>query len=142
MYKKIREAYIAAFKAKDIYIKQTLSSVISSLDLYAKENKIEALSDEDTLKVLVKEIKKRKESVEAFQKAEKPNAAMVLLESRQIEIIEGFMPQPISDEELIKKYKEMSEQTPSIHPGKILGEMLKITNGSKTMIELRKLLNV
>ena len=57
-----------------------------------------SLSDDEVVAVLVKEVKTRRESVEAFRKGGREDLASK--EEAEIGILSGFLPQQLSEEEL------------------------------------------
>jgi uncharacterized protein YqeY len=56
------------------------------------------LEDADALAIVRKEVKKRQDSVEAFEKGGRPE--MAATEKAEIEILTTYLPQPLSVEEL------------------------------------------
>mgnify|MGYP002653073660 CR=1 FL=1 len=56
------------------------------------------LSDEETLKVVAKEAKKRKESATAYRDAQRPELAD--REEAELAVLEGYLPEQMGDEEL------------------------------------------
>ena len=57
------------------------------------------LTDEDTLQVLMREAKKRRESVEAFTKGNRPELAEK--EKSELLIVEAYLPKQMSKEEVV-----------------------------------------
>lgn len=56
------------------------------------------LSDDDVLKVLAKEAKKRREAATAFRGAGRPE--LVAKEEAELAVVEGYLPAQLGDEEL------------------------------------------
>jgi len=76
-----------------------LLSAIRNTAIAKYENRGEtAMTDEDVLDVIKKQVKTHKESVEAFSKAGRHELADG--EKAQLEILESYLPKQISDEEL------------------------------------------
>ena len=65
---------------------------------YKEIDKREPLTEEDVLGVLVAAAKRRRDSIEQFQKGGRDD--LVLKESSELEIITSYLPQQLSDEEL------------------------------------------
>ena len=63
------------------------------------------LSDEEALKVLQREAKQRRDSIEAYTSANRPELAAV--ETAELEIIATYLPQPLSEDELAKVVDEV-----------------------------------
>ena len=64
----------------------------------AQIEKGQPLNDEDEMAVLRRQVKQREESAEAYRKAGREGQAEA--EIREAEIIRGYLPTPLSDEEL------------------------------------------
>jgi len=63
------------------------------------------LTDEEVMQVLMREAKKRKESIEAFQKGGRPE--MAEKERAELALLEIYLPKQMSREEVAKKVDEM-----------------------------------
>jgi hypothetical protein len=104
MENKIREDLKQAQLAKDELKVGTLRLLISELT-YAKVAKsVDTLSDEDIISVIQKEAKKRKESIESFRKGDREELAK--REEAELGVLETYLPEQISDEELTKVVAE------------------------------------
>ena len=85
----------------------------------------DALSDEEVLKVLKREVKKRKDSIDQYVNAGRPELAED--EKAEMIIIEEFLPAMMSKEEITKRISEKLAAEP-IDPakkGQFVGMMLK-----------------
>lgn len=94
----INNALKDAMKARDEARVSTLRLVNSTLknaDIEARGQGKPPLSDDDALGVLQKMIKQRQESVELYQKGNRPELAAK--EQAEIEIISGYLPKQMSD---------------------------------------------
>ncbi len=121
MEQKIREDLKSAMIAKDETTVSTLRLLISELT-YAKVGKSEGLSDEAVISVIQKEAKKRKESIESFEKGGRPELAEK--EKAELEILQKYLPEQISDEELTKIIEEAITKTGAssmADMGKVIG---------------------
>lgn len=103
MEEKIRQDLKSAMIAKDETKVSTLRLLISELT-YAKVGKSEGLTDDAVISVIQKEAKKRKESIESFEKGGRPELAEK--EKAELEILQKYLPEQISDEELTKIIEE------------------------------------
>ena len=95
---KIRSEMVQALKNGDKERKQTLSMLVSALDLAAKEKR-SPLSEEEEFAVLRKELKQTKETLEEAQKANRED--MVESANQRIAVIDSFLP-ALMDENAIK----------------------------------------
>jgi hypothetical protein len=96
----INDAVKAAMKAQDKLRLSTLrlvNAAIKNADIEARGAGKDALADGDILSLLQKLIKQRQESVELYEKGGR--AELAAQERAEIEIINGFLPQQLSEAE-------------------------------------------
>jgi hypothetical protein len=87
----------AAMKARDELRVSVLRLARASLQ-NAEVAKNAELDDAGVVEVLEREAKKRRESIEEFNKAGRADLADK--EQRELEILQGYLPQPMSEDEL------------------------------------------
>ena len=87
----------AAMKAKDAARTSTLRMVKAAITNREKEGGA-ALTDEDVMKLLRSQMKQRRDSVEQYQKAGRQD--LVDKEQAELAIIEAYLPQAASQEEI------------------------------------------
>jgi len=87
-----------AMLAKDADRLSTLRLLKSALGYAQIEHKTEQLSDADVLGLVQKEIKKRRDAIEQYEKGGRPELAAK--EKKEIPVLETFLPQPLSSAEL------------------------------------------
>lgn len=88
------------------------------------------LSDEDIVSVVQKEAKKRKEAAEGFRKGAREDSA--LKEEAELKILEGYLPEQISTEELTKIVSEVITETGATtmaDMGKVIGAVMGRVKG-------------
>ena len=97
-----------ALKAHDEVRLSTLRMLSSALnyELIAKQHK---LNDEEEIVVVKKEAKKRKDAIEAYEKASALDRADK--ERAELKILQEYLPEEMSDEELNKLVTEALNQT-------------------------------
>jgi uncharacterized protein YqeY len=85
----------------------------------------EPLTDEEVLKVLKREAKKRKDSIDQYTNAGRPELAED--EMSEMKIIEEFLPPQMSREEIVKKVSERlaKEAIDPTKKGQFIGSMMK-----------------
>ena len=86
-----------AMAARDAERRDTLRLTLASLRAAEKELQ-RPLHDDEELQVLQRERKRRVEAAEAFEAAGREEQADA--EERELEVLEEFMPEPLSEEEL------------------------------------------
>ena len=99
LFAKIQQDLTDSLKQKDEIKTSTLRLVISEIG-NARIAKGGDLTDEDIAQVIAKEAKKRQESIAAFVKGERADLAQK--EEKELAILKTYLPEPISDEELLK----------------------------------------
>ena len=106
--KKIDENLVDAMKkhADDVVsVLRMLKSAIKNFEIQKKGD----ATDDEILKVIQKEIKQRRDSIESYEKNNRPELAGK--EKNEIEILAKYLPEQLSDEELTKIVKKAVEQT-------------------------------
>ena len=88
----------SAMQTRDAERLGTLRLLKSAIGYTQIERKTENLSDADFVSVVQKEIKKRRDSIEQFEKGGRPELAEK--ERKEIAVLDTFLPQPLSAEEL------------------------------------------
>jgi hypothetical protein len=88
----------AAMLARDPDRLGALRLLKSALGYAQIERKTENLTDADVVAIVQKEVKKRRDSAEQFDKGGRPELA--LKEKQEIAVIETFLPRALSAEEL------------------------------------------
>jgi uncharacterized protein len=86
-----------AMKERDASRRDALRLILSSLRSAEKELQ-RPLHDDEELQVLQRERKRRLESIEAFEVAGR--AEQAAKEQSELEVLEEFMPEPVSEDEL------------------------------------------
>jgi len=96
----------SAMKAKDQIKVLTLRLLIAAFE-NARIEKGRDLQEEDGVKILSSAGKKRKESIEAYEKAGRKELADK--EKQELQIIEEYLPKQMSKEEVLQFIKELKE---------------------------------
>jgi uncharacterized protein YqeY len=129
----LKKAIPDAMRAKDEVRLRTLRSLVTAMtnEVMAKKRKPdEFLTDEETLAVLKRAANQRKDSIEQFEKAGRTDLSAP--EKAELAIIETFMPQMMSREEIeaIAKAK-MAEMgvASKTDAGKFTGALMKELKG-------------
>jgi len=99
----------AAMLAKDADRLGTLRLLKSAIGYVLVERKTETLSDADFVALVQKEVKKRRDSVEKFEKGGRPELAEK--ERKEISVLETFLPKALTTEELEQLVKATIQET-------------------------------
>ena len=99
---RLNDALKTAMKAKEALAVSTVRLILAAIkdrDIAARsKGNMEGLADEEILGVLQTMIRQRQESAEMYQKGNRPD--LVAQELGEIKIIEGFLPQQMSEAEM------------------------------------------
>lgn len=104
--------------------------MVASAAQYAEKNQRRPLTDDEFLAVLAREVKTRRESVEAFRAGGREDLASK--EESEIAILQAFLPAQLSDDELTALVQEAVAATgaASIRDlGKVMGYLVPKTRG-------------
>jgi len=117
----------AAMLAKDEKALRSLRAIKAAI-LLAKtsEGANGELKAEDEIKLLQKLVKSRKDSLEIFEKQNRPDLA--IKEKEEIEVIEKFLPKQMSPDEVKAIIKQIIAETGASSPadmGKVMGVATK-----------------
>lgn len=125
--KQIMEAMKVAMKAKDVLTLQALRAVKSAILLALTETGAkEEISEIEEIKILQKLVKQRKDSASIY--AEQGRADLADPEMAEAAVIEQFLPEQLSEEEVAKVVDEVIDQT-GASSMKDMGEVMGIVNG-------------
>ncbi|MBC3617637.1 GatB/YqeY domain-containing protein [Vibrio metschnikovii] len=94
----LKEEQKLAMKAKDKARLGTIRLALAAIKQREVDEQI-TLNDDDILAVLVKMVKQRRDSVTQYEAANRQDLADV--EKAEITVLEEFMPQPLSEEDVI-----------------------------------------
>lgn len=124
----ITEGIKTAMRAKDKVALDSLRAVKSQIQLLKTEAKGAEVSAEQEIAILQRMIKQRKDSYEQFTAQGRTDLAEV--EDAQMKVIEKFLPQQLSSEELETEIKNIISET-GAESMKDLGKVMGIA--SKTL---------
>ena len=108
-------------------------STIRLLRAQIKDREIEqgnALSDEDVLEVLIRAAKMRREAIDSYRKAGR--ADLLSKEEAELEIIQSYMPEPLSRDELLALIDGVIQETGAQNlgdMGSVMGKMMPMVRG-------------
>ncbi len=120
--KKLQEEMKSAMKSGDKERLATIRMLISEIKKVQIDTKKE-LSDEEIIKILQKYAKQRKDSIEQYRKAGREDLAEK--EERELKIVQEFLPQPLTEEEIQKIVEEVIKET-GASSMKDMGKVMKV----------------
>ena len=133
MREKILSDLVAAMKSQDKETLAVLRMVKGAMQL-EEINKKQELNDEDVIAVLSKQIKTRKESILEFEKAGRED--LIAQTKSEIEILSKYMPEQLSEEEVLKVIDEAFDTVKPEKPsdmGKLMGFVTPKLKGKADM---------
>ena len=144
LFDKIQSDMYSAMKARDAIKSKTLRVVVAKL----KDKRIakrDDLSEPEELKVLQSLAKQRKESIKMFKDGGRDD--LVDQESKELEIIEEYLPKMMTDEEIKSIVKSSIDEAGAqslADIGKVMPIIMKkgggMVDGKKAQLFLRELL--
>ncbi len=133
IHEEIKAGIPGAMKARDEVLLRTLRSLTTAMtnEVVAKKRKPdEFLTDEEAMAVLKRASNQRKDSIEQFENAGRPELAAP--EKEELAVIESFLPAQMSREEvetIVKvKMAELGISSKS-ESGKLIGSLMKDLKG-------------
>ncbi|MBA2315959.1 MAG: GatB/YqeY domain-containing protein [Chloroflexi bacterium] len=126
---RIQTELMAAMRSGDSLRRDVLRMTQAAAYMVEKRERRE-LSDDELLVVLTREVKTRRESVEAFRRGNREELAAK--EEAEIAILQGFLPQPLDEAELQALVDEAIQTTGAGSPrelGKVMGWLSPRTRG-------------
>lgn len=130
---KIREELNLAIKSNNETVRSTLRMLLASIQGKEKEKQYkekESLTQEEMINIISAEAKKRKDSINEFEKGGRQD--LVEKEKAELEVLQKYLPEQMSEEE-IKKFveetiKEVKASTMQDF-GKIMGPLMPKLKG-------------
>ncbi len=127
---KVMDELKQAMKSKDEAALRTLRAIKSAILLEKTSGNNKELTEADEIKMLQKLAKQRKDSLEIYQQQGREDLATK--EQEELAVIEKFLPQPLSQEELEAILKDIIAQVGASSPadmGKVMGAATKQVAG-------------
>ncbi|HMS22536.1 MAG TPA: GatB/YqeY domain-containing protein [Candidatus Levybacteria bacterium] len=120
-----------AMLARNEDLLSTLRMLKSAIQ-YAEINKgvNYSATDEDILDVISKEVKKRRESIDLYEKGGRPELAEK--ETKELNILQGYLPEQLQEDEIKKLVDEAVSKTNASgiqDMGKVMGALMQQIKG-------------
>ena len=112
----------AAMIAKDAERLSTLRLLKSAVGYAQLERRTENLTDVEVVALIQKEVKKRRDAAEQFEKGGRPELASK--EKQEITVLESFLPQPLALDELEQLIRAAIQETGATSK-KQMGQVIK-----------------
>lgn len=128
----LKEELKNSMKAREELKTSVLRLLLSAINYYEIEHGgagYEA-TDQDVLSVIQTQVKQRRDSIEQFSKAGRKDLADK--ETRELEILQNYLPEQMSEEEIANLVKEVIAQTGGksmADMGKVMGALMPHVKG-------------
>ncbi|AQZ71091.1 glutamyl-tRNA amidotransferase [[Actinomadura] parvosata subsp. kistnae] len=123
---KLKADLTASLKSKDEVRLRTVRMALAAINVEEVAGKqARELSDDEVIKVLTKEAKKRREAAEAFANAGRKEQAEAELAEQAV--LEEYLPAQLSDEELAELVEAAVAETGAAGP-QAMGQVMKAVN--------------
>ncbi len=118
--------------ARDVLRTSVLRMLLSALNYYEiqKGGAGYEATDEDVLAVIAKEAKQRKDSIEEFKKANRPE--LVDKETKELEMLQVYLPAQMSEDQIREIVKQTISEigaTSAADVGKVMGALMPKVKG-------------
>lgn len=128
---RLRTDLTAAMKGRQTTVVATLRMALAAVTTEEVSGKVaKELSDDDVLKVIAREVKKRNEAAEAFAGAGRKEQAEA--ELAEAEVLKGYLPAQLDDAELsdlvAQAVAEVEAQAGEKPGPKQMGQVMKLAN--------------
>ena len=129
---KLQEELKQAMLTRDVLKTSVLRLLLSAINYYEiqKGGAGYEATDEDALAVIQKEAKQRRDSIEEFKKANRPE--LVEKENKELEMLQVYLPDQMNEEEIKKLVIEAIKETGVSNiqeMGKVMGALMPKIKG-------------
>lgn len=126
----ISEDLKEAMRAKDgftLQVLRMLAGAIKNKEIQLRDQSDVSLTDEQVVEVVSSEVKKRKDSIEAYLAGGRQDLADK--EEREVGILEHYLPEQLPDEEIERIVRETAEASEAKDFGRIMGQAMAKLKG-------------
>ena len=119
-----------AMRQRDAVRRDTIRLLLSAIGYEEKAKRTDALPDDAVLQVLSKQAQQRRDSIEAYQKGERPD--LVAKEEAELAIVTQYLPQPLSADEIQAIVQSAIADAGATGPqdmGKVMGRIMPQVRG-------------
>ena len=123
---KINSDFKGALKQRDSIKVSVLRMLKTEITKKEKEKTETEINDEQIINILQKMVKQHKDSIEQFKKGNRQD--LVDKEEAELKILESYLPEKLSEEEIISEIEKAIEVTGASSPkevGKVMGIVMR-----------------
>ena len=114
-----------AMRQRDAVRRDTIRLLLSAIGYEEKAKRTDALGDDAVLQVLSRQAQQRRDSIEAYQKGDRPD--LVAKEEAELAIVVQYLPQPLSEDEIAAIVQSAIADMNATGPqdmGKVMGKVM------------------
>ena len=114
-----------AMRRRDTVKRDTIRLLLSAIGYEEKAKRTDALGDDDVTQVLSKQAQQRRDSIEAYQKGNRPD--LVEKEEAELAIVVQYLPQPLNADEIEAIVQSAIAELNATGPqdmGKVMGRVM------------------
>lgn len=114
-----------AMRQRDTVKRDTIRLLLSAIGYEEKAKRTDALDDDDVTQVLSKQAQQRRDSIEAYQKGDRPD--LVAKEEAELAIVVRYLPQPLNADEIEAIVQSAIAELSATGPqdmGKVMGRVM------------------
>ena len=119
-----------AMRQRDTVKRDTIRLLLSAIGYEEKAKRTDALPDDAVTQVLSKQAQQRRDSIEAYQKGNRPD--LVAKEEAELAIVVKYLPQPLTAEEINEIVRSVIAEVNPGGPqdmGKVMGRIMPQVRG-------------
>ncbi len=120
---RIENEFKAALKQKDKIKLSTLRMLKADIINIKLDQNKKALKDEEIVKIIQRQVKQHKDSIEQFEKGKRQD--LVEKEKKELDILLNYMPEQLSEEELKKIIADTIKELEATGKGE-MGKVMKL----------------
>ena len=131
-----------AMRQRDTVTRDTIRLLLSAIGYEEKAKRTDALSDDAVLQVLSKQAQQRRDSIEAYQKGDRPD--LVAKEEAELAIVTKYLPQPLTADEIAAIVQSAIADAGATGPqdmGKVMGRIMPQVRGRADGKQVSALVN-
>ena len=114
-----------AMRQRDAVRRDTIRLLLSAIGYEEKAKRTDALDDDAVMQVLSRQAQQRRDSIEAYQKGNRPD--LVAKEEAELAIVIQYLPQPLSEDEIAAIVQSAIADVNATGPqdmGKVMGKVM------------------
>ncbi|MCY3543658.1 MAG: GatB/YqeY domain-containing protein [Chloroflexi bacterium] len=114
-----------AMRQRDAVRRDTIRLLLSAIGYEEKAKRTDALDDDAVMQVLSRQAQQRRDSIEAYQKGDRPD--LVAKEEAELAIVVQYLPQPLTEDEIAAIVQSAIADVSATGPqdmGKVMGKVM------------------